>query len=163
CLFQREGDKLTITVPGEGHDLAVEGGRRNAPRLLRGAEGDFAVQVRVGGDFRRKELAGDAGLPRGALPPRGRGGACRPASGGAGFVRLERCAGVGDLHLPGGAVVRYSACIGLPGRMTFMSGPSLGKPAYLRLERRGEVLTWAFSETGKAWWSHDFCKQATLR
>jgi len=111
------------------------------------------VQVRVGGDFRRKELAGDAGLRRAGLL----------LSGGEGFVRLERCAGVGDLHLPGGAVVRYSACIGLPGRMTFMSGPSLGKSAYLRLERRGEVLTWAFRETGKAWWSHDLCKQSTLR
>jgi hypothetical protein len=35
CRFEREGDELSITVPGEGHELA----RLEAPRLLRDVEG----------------------------------------------------------------------------------------------------------------------------
>src|SRR5947209_3073819 len=58
CRFDRTGDKLTLTVPGRGHGLDVSNGRLNAPRLLRDLRGDFVVQVRVGGDFRPKRLAG---------------------------------------------------------------------------------------------------------
>src|SRR5262249_33983989 len=45
--FDRGGGQLTLTVPGKGHDLHSS----NAPHLLRDVEGDFIMQVRVGGDF----------------------------------------------------------------------------------------------------------------
>jgi hypothetical protein len=48
CRFDRRGDKLTITVPGKGHEFAVAKGRLNAPRLQRDVEGDFVMEVRVG-------------------------------------------------------------------------------------------------------------------
>jgi hypothetical protein len=51
CCFDRKGDRLTITVPAEDHLLEVGCGRLVAPRLLRDAEGDFVVQVRVNGNF----------------------------------------------------------------------------------------------------------------
>src|SRR4051794_37371747 len=53
CRFERDRGQLTITVPGEGHDLdPVDDVALDAPRLLRPVEGDFAVEVRVGGAFR---------------------------------------------------------------------------------------------------------------
>jgi regulation of enolase protein 1 (concanavalin A-like superfamily) len=52
CQFRENGGKLTITAPkGKFHDLTVERGKMNAPRLLRDVEGDFTVEARVGGDF----------------------------------------------------------------------------------------------------------------
>ena len=56
CKFARKGDRLTITVPGKGHQLDIVQGGLNAPRLLREVEGDFLVQVRVRGDYRPADL-----------------------------------------------------------------------------------------------------------
>src|SRR4051794_30997939 len=58
CRFDRDGDKMTITVKGKGHGLDQEKGKLNVPHLLRDAAGDFAVQVRVAGDFRQGNLGG---------------------------------------------------------------------------------------------------------
>jgi hypothetical protein len=52
CKFSRDKGVLTIEVPGRHHDLGVENGNMNAPRLLRDVEGDFTAQVRVDGYFR---------------------------------------------------------------------------------------------------------------
>jgi hypothetical protein len=62
CRFERRGDRLTIAVPGQGHEFNVLAGRLNAPRLLRDVKGDFVMLVRISGDFR--EL--DDGRYRGA-------------------------------------------------------------------------------------------------
>src|SRR5262249_33981790 len=58
CRFDRKGETLTVTVPGEGRDLETADGRPNAPRLLRVVEGDFTAQVRVRGDFGKVGLGG---------------------------------------------------------------------------------------------------------
>jgi hypothetical protein len=58
CRFHREGDKLTITVPGEGHELDVGDKPLNVPRLLRDVEGDFVMQVRLGGGCTPGKAAG---------------------------------------------------------------------------------------------------------
>ena len=51
CKFQAEKGGLTIVVPGKDHDLGIERGVMNAPRVLRPVEGDFIVQVKVSGKF----------------------------------------------------------------------------------------------------------------
>ena len=53
CAFTTEGDKLTITVPGEGdpHDLSSELTSTTAPRVLQPLQGDFTLQVKVEGEF----------------------------------------------------------------------------------------------------------------
>src|SRR5207253_2814760 len=51
CRFERAGEVLTITVPGERHGLEASGRYLNAPRLLRDVKGDFS-SVRVGGGLR---------------------------------------------------------------------------------------------------------------
>ena len=62
CRFDRDGDKLALTVPpGKARYHDVKGGRRDAPYLVRDVEGDFTVRVRVDGD-----LGPPGGRPRGA-------------------------------------------------------------------------------------------------
>ena len=50
CRFDKDWDKLTITVPGIDHVWDKK--TSTAPCLLREVEGDFVVQVRVGGNFK---------------------------------------------------------------------------------------------------------------
>ena len=52
CKFIRDKGTLTIEVPGKDHDLGIERGLMNSPRLLRDVEGDFVAQVRVSGTFK---------------------------------------------------------------------------------------------------------------
>src|SRR5262245_46986865 len=62
CRFERDGRRLTITVPGEGHGLAIFSGHLDAPRLFREAEGDFSLEVRVRGGFSNKAREREAGI-----------------------------------------------------------------------------------------------------
>jgi len=136
CGFAYSGEQLTITVPFGVHDLQDS---LNAPRLLRNIEGDFIVQVRVGGDFRlaNQEMNGvvqGAGL---FLTDEER------------FVCLERVAGLctPSLGLGVGDAIKHRGRKG----MGFEDGPPLSKSAYLRLERRGALLTAATSLDGSTW------------
>jgi regulation of enolase protein 1 (concanavalin A-like superfamily) len=129
CRFDRDGDKFTITVPGKGHELRD---RLNAPRLLRDVGGDFVVQVRVGGAFR--PAAADTFQRAGIL-----------LTDGTDFLRVERdtnrTAADAESHL----VYRM-------GNLSwFGADPAPGRPVYLRLERRGDIFWWAFSEDGERW------------
>jgi hypothetical protein len=121
--FERRGDRLTITVPGKSHELDVVEGRLNAPRLLRDVEGDFAVQVRVGGNFRDGQgaaglilLGGGKGVSL-ALGARRRYGKPQPYCWTHFFDRSSNVATTFDGHVQ------------LP-----------GETAWLRLERRGHTF-----------------------
>jgi regulation of enolase protein 1 (concanavalin A-like superfamily) len=50
CKFAVKGKALKIVVPGTIHDLTAETGDMSAPRVLRDVEGDFILQVKVGGE-----------------------------------------------------------------------------------------------------------------
>ncbi len=61
--FERKGDRLTITLPGDAHHPGVQAtglgpppGR--TPQLLRNVEGDFAITVGLEGQVRRAAPAG---------------------------------------------------------------------------------------------------------
>jgi hypothetical protein len=120
-------------------------GPLNCPRLLRGVEGDFVAQVRVGGNvstppgvhgYRRAGLiltAGVTGI-----------GVYRVTSG----VVEEKA--LGRTHVP---PLCFDTARGLGVTRYFLGGPDLGKPAYLRLERRGNRLDVAFSLEGRKWTS----------
>ena len=51
CNVKEKGGTLTLTIPGGTHDLNMNLGGMNAPRVLREVEGDFTVQVKVSGEF----------------------------------------------------------------------------------------------------------------
>jgi regulation of enolase protein 1 (concanavalin A-like superfamily) len=132
CRFERQGDKLTITVPGKGHELDVRQGRLDAPHLLRQAEGDFLVQVRVG----VTAAAGRAGLLL-------RGGDTDPVvTVQFAVTGRRRCNVLAVVSRKGGGPTL---------RVGTYEGPPVGVPAWLRLERRGRVGKVAFSEDGKKW------------
>src|SRR5439155_620645 len=51
CQFKPDGKTLSMQVPGSWHDLHPDSGKLNSPRVLKEMEGDFAVIVKVTGDF----------------------------------------------------------------------------------------------------------------
>jgi regulation of enolase protein 1 (concanavalin A-like superfamily) len=120
--FDRKGDELTITVPGKGLKGA-EG------RLLRDVDGDFAVQARVGGDFR---LIGRKGFRVAGLIIEG---------GQGGSVEVNR----NDWTV--------SLCISRQGNSTHVQSEvtDLDGPAYLRLERKGGRVWMACGRDGRTW------------
>jgi hypothetical protein len=134
--FEQKGDRLTITVPGEGYDLDLrKGGGLNAPRLLRDAEGDFAVQVRVGGHFGKV-------APGGQDVFRGLGLLVMDEKS---FVTLRRAARQGDhLSVTGSDSRGWWYARGI-------AEPPPASPTYLRLERRGDGFTFKTSHDGKEW------------
>jgi regulation of enolase protein 1 (concanavalin A-like superfamily) len=138
CRFRGDGDKLTLTVPGNDHELDVPGGRLRAPRLLRDVAGDFIVQVRVEGDFR---LSSGDGFRRAGLL----------LTDGETFLRVERsaCRSAGEtvssvwaghhiLGQPGGGVAEHTDV-------------ALERPGYVRLARRKDQVRASYSEDGEKW------------
>jgi hypothetical protein len=127
CLFERKGEELAITVAGGEHRLGLTRGAPGAPCLLREADGDFTLQVRVAGPAGAHEscragvllLAGKASA-RAELHPG------EEAWAAAWFKAPHACHGAGR---------DWGA----------------GKAAYLRLERRGQRLLTAVSADGKEW------------
>jgi hypothetical protein len=138
CRFDRNADKLTITIPGKDHGLDVPNKRLNAPYLLRDVRGDFSVQVRVGAVGK----------------PTGRTGYHRAGlllTDGWVFWRWERSA---HKHPEEKARNLWFGIHwrGEKGSATgHDDGPPLNQPAYLRIERRGEQVLLASSEDGKTW------------
>src|SRR5581483_5922122 len=52
CQFNAAGGKLTIAVPGTPHDFTpLPGYKNNGPRVYQEIEGDFTVEVKVGGNI----------------------------------------------------------------------------------------------------------------
>ena len=49
CKFKALENGLTLTLPASVHDLSIEIGRMNAPRVLQSVKGDFVMQVKVAG------------------------------------------------------------------------------------------------------------------
>jgi hypothetical protein len=135
CRFEHKGNKLMITVPGTGHSLE----HHKAPSLLRDVVGDFAVVVRVGGNFRPDD-------------PKGFG-----RSRQAGLLladKLKFTAGQFGYDLSDSAVRPPTwipvLCIGTipsPEKAHFTDR----LPVWLRLERRGNVARLSFAHDGKKW------------
>jgi regulation of enolase protein 1 (concanavalin A-like superfamily) len=137
CRFERDRDKLTITVPGgKHHALDVENGP--APRLLRDVEGDFVVQVRVGGAFSKTFKEADEN-------DKVYQGAGIIITDGKKAIKIERRSCRGTI-MDGGSA--FFSSTGGRGRN---KGPSLDKPAYLWFERRGTQMQCWCSEDGEKW------------
>ena len=149
CKFVRDRVSLTIEVLGTDHDQCPARDRTNAPRLLRPVEGDFVVQVRVGGVAAptSKSSVGDL-----------------RSFVAAGLV-LET-EGLTILFVYGaeqrdGSVQRYVSwrvqnpqggerCI-CSEKWTDWPLKGREKAAFLRLERRGNQLLFSLSADGEKW------------
>jgi regulation of enolase protein 1 (concanavalin A-like superfamily) len=140
CRFERNGDNLTITVPGEGHGLDA---REVAPRLMRGVEGDFAVQVRVWGNLRPADPGSPGWRQAGLILADGSDLKLKLTTGLFRWLEVDG---------RGVASVRWvpQFCLGA------LSSPRSvnyhdGLPVRLRLERRGGAVRMAFAPDGKGW------------
>jgi regulation of enolase protein 1 (concanavalin A-like superfamily) len=147
CKFVREKAGLTITVPGKDHDLGVERGRMNSPRLLRDVEGDFVVQLRVGGNF----TPSNAATTDERVPFVGAGLLLMVDD--KTYVRLERAA----LRRDAGVKTYANWELRRDGKWEKAGETALlpleAKATHLRLERKGEKILASVSEDGKKW--HD--------
>lgn len=146
CQIKGNADQLTITVPGGSHDLGPA--RKNAPRILHEVEGDFAVQVKVTGDFNPGAVPAVAGTV---------------AFNGAGllvwenesnYLRLER----NQWQRPNGPALQYPPLLEYwkNGRAAFTLRPTdkpffQGRSTHLRLERRGQRIRASVSHDGVRW------------
>lgn len=146
CRFDRRGDKLTITVPpaspGKDHGLHVARGALNAPRLLRDVEGDFTVQVRVGGRLvaaHREQSIVSPGLL---------------LTDGKTYISFSR--GKTSFSL-GGEVHDFwlGWSVSTREQSGDISRANRGVPpeqvAFLRMERRGDTFLFKFSHDGQRW------------
>ncbi len=133
CRFHRSGDRLTITVPGNGHELDACEGRLNAPCLLRDVRGDFRVQVRVEGRGLGATPVGEA-QRAGIL-----------VTDGNVFLLLKGHADEVQVELS-----RYRGAFRLGwGKTIWGQAISVEKPIYLRIERRGQDVSADYSLDGK--------------
>jgi regulation of enolase protein 1 (concanavalin A-like superfamily) len=145
CRFRIDKGVLTITVPGVDHDLGVERGLMNSPRLLRDVEGDFVAQVRVKGTFQPSATSSTTER----LPFVG-AGLLLMASDQT-YIRLERAAlrRSDDVKTYANWELRQDGKWVLSGDATVL--PLEDKDTYLRLERKGDkLLAWA-SHDGDKW------------
>ena len=144
CEIHVSPGELRFVVPGTLHDLnTTEGGKHNAPRVLREVTGDFVAEVR---------------LPERPRPGRAGTHAYRLAYHGAGLliewgdartVRLEVAAVVRDgqvapyllfAHREAGDPVNHDSGL-----------PATDDPIWLRLERKGSRVTPSYSLDGTSW------------
>ena len=147
CKYTVAKDKLTITVPGWEHDFSAERVKMNAPRIVQDGGEDFAIQVKISGEFN----------PGGPVAPN------RPAYQGAGvfimldnrnYIRLERAAYIKPnttqpIHIMSfearlnGAVQRFGAA---PDNRV-----EAKTPLYFRMERHAKKVYGAVSQDGEEW------------
>ncbi len=140
CKFQLEKGKVTITVPGTWHDLTYTSAysNLNAPRVLREIEGDFRLQARVDA-FPLPEAGASSG-----------GDFSFTSSGllvwedDKNFIRMDRAA-VGGFPIPFVWVEQFA-----DGKSASrQQHPIPDEPAYLRLERKGDWITFSVAEDAK--------------
>jgi regulation of enolase protein 1 (concanavalin A-like superfamily) len=145
CKFVREKGALTIEVPGKDHDLGVERGLMNSPRLLRDVEGDFTAQVKVGGDFRPTT----ASTTNQRIPFVGAGLVLM--AGDKTYVRLERATLYKAKEFKSYAnwELREDGKWVQAGREAVL--PLEDKATYLRLERKGDRILASVSQDGDKW------------
>jgi regulation of enolase protein 1 (concanavalin A-like superfamily) len=142
CQLKLADSKLSIVVPGTAHDLSAELKKVNAPRVLRDVQGDFIVQVKVGGALKPGP---NPSMPQ-RLPFNSAGLLVWLDS--TSYVRLERAAIVRD-----GNVQPILLFEERNKSVPVMVGaiPLEPRPTYLRLERRDGFLFASFGFDGTAW------------
>jgi hypothetical protein len=146
CRFERDADKLTITVPGEYHDLWPGKGKVNAPLVLQEAEGNFSVEVLVA--HLSKAQAGSV-IPGLASSVSFHAGSLVIWHNAENLVRLDRT----DMNNAGRAITSCYLHVFQDGeRVAEMASIVPDKPTHLRLERRDGRVTASYShDAGTTW------------
>lgn len=150
CTVKADGQKLLVRVPGGTHDLNRNVGGLSAPRILQSIEGDFLIEVTVVSDFQPGHESAAAET--------------RPFNSAGllvwqdekNYIRLERnrwWAAEGNDYACYPPLIEYyrdgvfQESNPTPTWASFFEG----KSTWLRLERKGDVVTASFSQDGKKW------------
>jgi regulation of enolase protein 1 (concanavalin A-like superfamily) len=144
CTICRQGDALAINVPAKPHDLSVELGYVNSPRVLQEVQGDFSIQVKVCGTIRP---TAPAAIP-GRVPFQSAG--LLMWADRNNYVRMERAA-----FSRGGPAQSYASLEARTGgpRPTAATAGLPDQDVYVRLERRGNQFRGSYSTDGRQWTS----------
>jgi serine/threonine protein kinase/regulation of enolase protein 1 (concanavalin A-like superfamily) len=146
CKFVLEPreDRVTISVPGKAHLLSAEVGRVNAPQILRDADGDFDLSVRI------KKITAPNGKPTTTVYSPYHGAGLVIWQDQDNYIRLEIAA-----DLPHGKPRPYvNFEYRKDGVLAFSGG--LKNPdgfTYLRLKRRGDEILASFGPDEVHWTS----------
>lgn len=140
-----ENGTLALTAPGPVHDLSIELGKMNAPRVLQELAGDFTIVVRVDGEF-----APGGQTIKVRTPYHGAG--ILVGSDEKNYVRLERAT-----LSRGGQYRHYTNYeVRLAGRLQrfgqVVDAPlKPGVSTWLKLERRGNGFRGFVKQEGTDW------------
>jgi hypothetical protein len=147
CKFEHTEGKFTIKLPGAQHDLWPINGKVNAPLVLQEVAGDFTIDVLV------EEVT--KAEPNTVLP-----GMASTASFHAGtlviwqdaknFVRFDRT----NMNKGGRATTACYLHVYQDGERTAELAPAVpDRPTNLRLTRKGDGVSAAYSQDGGAMWT----------
>jgi regulation of enolase protein 1 (concanavalin A-like superfamily) len=149
CRIGLEGEKLTITVPPKRHDLSIEVGNVNAPRVLQNIKGDFIAQIKISGKVRH------TGNPTSEHFLAYHGAGLLLWQDERTYIRLERASVVQE---KAGAVHYANFELRQNGKRVDVENTAIrisDQDAYLRLERRGDRVFGSVSTDGVRWMSFD--------
>jgi regulation of enolase protein 1 (concanavalin A-like superfamily) len=154
CTFSLDGDRLRISMPASVHSIDISGNRKNAPRVLRDAIGDFVMNVKI------VKTALPAGFGQDGLA--GAGLIISDDEYVATFQRFHTRTVTADGIVGRAECYRFRNNYVDPDRlqnvarvamsMSDLLPPGMAdKPVYLRLTRKGSEFTTATSPDGKTW------------
>jgi regulation of enolase protein 1 (concanavalin A-like superfamily) len=141
--FTPGSGSLTIDLPGAWHDLAGPPLRKfNAPRAMREVDGDFAMTVKISGDFK----PGPKSTSPRSVPYLA--GGILIWSDSDNYIRLERAA-----MRRGDRIIPHVAFLELEGGYSGAVHNELFKEGdcFLRMERKGNQIFGAVSNDGAHW------------
>jgi regulation of enolase protein 1 (concanavalin A-like superfamily) len=146
CSFDLEGGRFTIRILDEYHDLWPGGGKVNAPLVLQDVEGDFRITVAVAQidkaerDTRIAGLAGTTSFHAASLV------IWQDAKN---FVRFDRT----QMDRAGQQITSCYLHVFKDGARVAEVAPVVpDRPTQLRLTRKGDTLTAAYSQDGGKTW-----------
>ena len=146
CTFNHADSTFTIKVPGAYHDLWPVKGQVNAPLVLQEVAGDFTIDVLVK-EVTRAEP--DTVLPAMASTASFHAGSLVIWQDAKNFVRFDRT----NMNKGGRATTACYLHIFLDGARTAELAPAVpDRPTHLRLTRKGDRVTAAYSQDGAKTW-----------
>jgi hypothetical protein len=142
CRLKLEDGALVGHVPGTLHDLNIDIGKNNAPRVVQDVDGDFVAQVKVTGSFQPgQDRTGPKSVPY-------NGGGLVVWLDQDHYIRLERASMYRDRRVMG-FLAFESRELGTRAEVHNKGGLDPGKDLWLRLERHGSVSPASSARTGR--------------
>jgi len=144
CRLKLDDGNLVGEVPGTLHDLNIDIGKNNAPRVVQEVDGDFVAQVKVAGSFQPGEVrTGPKSVPY-------NGGGLVVWLDQDHYIRIERASMYRDKRVMG-FLAFESRELGTRAAVHNKGGLDPKEDLWLRLERRGKVFSGFLSKDGRQW------------